>query len=158
TVDDVFDTIVQHLPKNVDFRAELESIKSSEMEGFGVMKGFAVLSAKQVAETAKSLGFDFRFDGYLYVFNSQYWIETKISRVNTDSLVSFLTSAIEQMGLWGISQQYHTFVDSLCKQFLTCVLSASFRQNKTDDVLINFKNGTLEISATGYRLRDFDSK
>ena len=154
TIDDVFDTIVEHLPKRIDYKAEANLRNDEKLQ----MKEIVVITAKKIVETAKRLGLDFRFKGNLYVFNSQYWIEADISRVSIDALVPFLTSSIEKMGLWGLTQQYHTFVKSLCEQFITCVLSISFKQNKTASVLINFKNGTLEISATDYRLRDFDSK
>jgi putative DNA primase/helicase len=154
TVDDVFDTIVEHLPQRIDYKAEANLRNDEKLQ----MKEIVVITAKKIVETAKRLGLDFRFKGNLYVFNSQYWIEADISRDRIDALVPFLTSSIEKMGLWGLTQQYHTFVKSLCEQFITCVLSISFKQNKTTSVLINLKNGTLEISEDGRSLRDFDSK
>ena len=150
----MFDRKVEYFPKRIDYKAEANLRNDEKLQ----MKEIVVITAKKIVETAKRLGLDFRFKGNLYVFNSQYWIEADISRVSIDALVPFLTSSIEKMGLWGLTQQYHTFVKSLCEQFITCVLSISFKQNKTASVLINFKNGTLEISATDYRLRDFDSK
>lgn len=146
TVDEVFATIIEYLPQ------------TPNLQGADGMKENVVVVAETIIAKAKELGLDFRVDGSLYVFNSQFWLQTGISRERVDSLIPFLTQATARLGLYGFTQKYHTFVDSLCKQFIVSVLSVQFTPNKTENVLINFKNGTLEISETGYRLREFNSK
>jgi putative DNA primase/helicase len=155
TVEDVFAAILENLPKRINFKLEA-GLGEKEEPG---MKEYAVVTAEKILSVSKALNFSFRVrGGKIYVFNSQYWFETDIGRKNIDNLIYFLTDAIERLGLWSVKDKYHTFVESLCKQFITSVLSVPFRQNKTNNVLVNFKNGTLEISEKGYRLRSFDSR
>jgi putative DNA primase/helicase len=158
TADGVFSAIVESLPKTIDIRAEAGLAKQDNPE----MREYAVVTIDKIVETARCLGFDFRFSGnMLYVFNTQYWLKTDIKdnrQKISDALISFVTESSTAMGMNSVKDRFHTYIDHLCKQFITMVSSSQIRRSKNDKTLINFKNGTLEIDDEGYNLRDFDRR
>ena len=89
-----------------------------------------------------------RFD-YLYVYNGAFW-----QQIDKDELKSFLGKAAVKMGFPDYEVRFYEFKDKLLKQFLTdAYLPAPPIQ--LDMVLINLKNGTMEFTAAGWKLRDF---
>lgn len=85
------------------------------------------------------------------IYNGAYWKE-----LERDEVKHFLVKAAERLGYDTLKVRYHQFAEDLMKQFLV----ASYvprRLKKKDQILINFKNGTLVINDKGeYLFRSFD--
>lgn len=110
---------------------------------------YVVITIREIIEKAIALqcGLCKRFD-FIYAFNGAYWRE-----LPKESLVSFLGTAARKLSVPEIKSEHWRFRESLLKQFLsTAYLPEPIRQN--DVTLINFRNGTLEISANGWELRE----
>jgi putative DNA primase/helicase len=150
TVEEVFSTILSHLPTRVDFKAAANMKEDERLH----MKEHVVVCADLLVKTAKALGFDFTIKGNLHVYNTQYWLETDINTAKKDGLIYFLSSAMEKLGIWNVRNQFHTSIDHLCSQFLTRVLFDQYIPKRTDKILINLKNGTYDFKER--KLRDFD--
>ena len=110
---------------------------------------YIVITIREVLRVAILLrcGLCKRFD-FIYAFNGAYWRE-----IPKETLTKFLGDAAARLSVPEIKAEHWQFRDSLLKQFLsTAYLPEPIRQS--DVTLINFKNGTLEISATGWNLRE----
>jgi putative DNA primase/helicase len=79
----------------------------------------------------------------VYLFNGAYW-----KKIDKEGLVSFLGKAAERIGVTKLSAKHHRTRDELVKQFHAV---AHLPTPDTDDqpVLINLKNGTVEIDPAG---------
>ena len=110
---------------------------------------YIVVSIREILDTAENLkcGLCKRFD-FVYAFNGAYWRE-----IPKESLTKFLGEAAKKLGVPEIKAEHWQFRDSLLKQFLsTAYLPEPIRPESV--TLVNFQNGTLEISATGWNLRE----
>lgn len=109
---------------------------------------------KYLLETAKRKNYNLTIkNGVIYVFNGEMWVS-----LNKEDLKLFLGKCAEKMGCHETLASLFEFQDKLVKQFFA---SAHFPQKDVDTskILINFKNGTLEIIADGtWKLRSFDNK
>lgn len=83
-----------------------------------------------------------------YLFNGKHWENVEEQRMR-----SFLGKCAQKMKVPKFEARYFDFADKLHKQFIA---TAYLPKPKTDKekVLINFQNGTLEITTKGYNLRD----
>ena len=78
-----------------------------------------------------------------YFYNGRYW-----QLLSKDRLQAFLTAAAVRLGIDELTAQYFQTQDKLLKQFqASALLQATERQRGL--VLINFPNGTLEITQAG---------
>lgn len=144
--DQVWQEILDHL-QPLDFAAEAHvgAGKTPSQADYVVVTVRAVL---QVARTIQC-GLCKRFD-FVYAFNGAYWRE-----IPKDALTKFLGEAAVKLGVPPIKAEHWHFRDSLLKQFFsTAYLPEPPRRD--DVTLINFRNGTLEISSAGWHLRAFD--
>lgn len=144
--DQVWQEILDHL-QPLDFAAEANVGvgKTPTQADYVVVTVRAVL---QIAQTIQC-GLCKRFD-FVYAFNGAYWRE-----ITKDALSQFLGAAAVKLGVPAIKAEHWHFRESLLKQFFsTAYLPEPFR--KDDVTLINFRNGTLEISSAGWHLRPFD--
>lgn len=138
----VWQEILDHL-QPLDFAAEANvgAGKTPAQADYVVVTVRAVL---QVARTIQC-GLCKRLD-FVYAFNGAYWRE-----IPKDALTQFLGTAAVKLG---VPPHWH-FRESLLKQFFsTAYLPEPTRRE--DVTLINFRNGTLEISSAGWHLRAFD--
>ncbi|MGH9876141.1 MAG: phage/plasmid primase, P4 family, partial [Nitrososphaerales archaeon] len=153
TTNDVFTAIIKNLPQQINYKVEAGRKEGDKPLS---MREYAVITAEKIVSIAEALGFSFRYDGNLYVFNSQYWLQTSINKENFDSLISFVSKSLERLGQWFVLDRFHTFKDHVCKQFISTVSEKMFEDKRNDSVLVNFLNGTLEIRDGKYWLREFD--
>lgn len=87
---------------------------------------------------------------YVYLYNGQFW-----TQLDKEDLKSFLGKAVVRMGLPDYDVRHYEFRDKLLKQFLSDgYLPAPPRQ--PDKVLINLQNGTMQFTASGWELHDFN--
>ncbi|PKD43694.1 DNA primase family protein [Rhodohalobacter barkolensis] len=104
-------------------------------------KHFLVITVEKILELAKKYdwGLCKRLD-FIYLYNGAYWDE-----IEKESLQSFLGLAAYRMGVDRFESKYHRFRDELLKQFIvTAHLPAPEKDGP--EVLINLKNGTVEIN------------
>lgn len=136
--------------KPVDFWAI-----ATEMEGRPIeelkQKQYVVLVVREVLRFAKVHGWALcvRFDA-VCLYNGVFWRE-----IDRKALERFLGEAAAKMGTPTLEAEHFEFRKKLREQFL---VSAYLPEPTTDEktVLVNVKNGTLEISANGYELRPPD--
>jgi putative DNA primase/helicase len=89
------------------------------------------------------------YQGFVYFFNGKYWelLEKEVLKI-------FLGKCARKLSVDDITSDYHKFNDELYKQFLAIAyLPKPTKNNKA--VLVNFQNGTGEITKDGIKLRSF---
>ncbi|CAM1352373.1 phage/plasmid primase, P4 family [Tenacibaculum insulae] len=85
----------------------------------------------------------------IYLFNSEYW-----QNLNEESFKDFLGNVSLKMGVQKFDAKHHLFKDELYKQFLSDAGLEEIKPSSTT-TLINFSNGTFEITPTRQFLREF---
>ena len=85
----------------------------------------------------------------IYLFNSEYW-----ENINEEIFKDFLGNISLKMGVDKFDAKHHLFKDEVYKQFLS---DGGVKEIKSSNVttLINFNNGTFEISPKKQFLREF---
>jgi putative DNA primase/helicase len=86
-------------------------------------------------------------DDSIFLYNGTYW-----SLVNCAEFQVFLGKAAEKMGVNKFDARHYVFREQLYKQFLA-VANLPKPEQSNEIVLINLKNGTLEISPSRQELR-----
>jgi putative DNA primase/helicase len=110
-----------------------------------------IISIEHLLSTAKAKRWGLcRSMDFIYLYNGAYWKE-----IEKGELEKFLGEAAEKMGVEHYKAAFFLFKDKLCKQFLTTAYLPTPAKEK-DTVLINLKNGTFEITASGVQLRGFN--
>ena len=114
-------------------------------------KHYIVLSIETVIEYAElnDWGLSKNLD-YIYLFNGCYW-----RNVDKESFQKFLGEASEAMGVKKFDARFYQFRDQLFRQFLATAYLPTPEPPK-DAVLLNVKNGTIEVTPTGTVLKPFD--
>ncbi|PZF73936.1 DNA primase family protein [Taibaiella soli] len=85
---------------------------------------------------------------FIYAYNGTYW-----ELIDGKEFKTFLGLASQKVGHKGLEGQHYEFRDKLFKQFF----SAAYLPTpiiSDEVVLINLKNGTLEITPKGFKLRE----
>lgn len=112
-------------------------------------KHLVITVVDQTSEIAKQLGYGFcTKDGQPYFYNGEYW-----EQVPLHDLRQLLRHVGKKIGIDKYTAEYHSFSDSLLKQFF--VSMALLRNDEDDGVKINLQNGTYEFSKGG-KLRAFN--
>jgi len=145
------DVLTQMLDKveSLDYQKEAKTDKKLSK------KHFLVITVEKILELAKKYdwGLCKRLD-FIYLYNGAFWDE-----IEKDTLQAFLGSVAYKMGVDQFESKYHRFRDELLKQFLvTAHLPAPEKDGP--EVLINLKNGTVEINPEAekrVKLREPDS-
>ncbi|MCH4551996.1 phage/plasmid primase, P4 family [Aestuariibaculum lutulentum] len=116
-------------------------------------KHYCVISVDNVLMIAKHNNWDLcKNHSFIYLYNSAYWVE-----IDKEAFQIFLGQASVIMGVPHLTAKYHKFKKELHEQFLaTAYLDVV--PNSVDNVLINLKNGTFEISPESSRLRAYNPK
>jgi putative DNA primase/helicase len=113
-------------------------------------KHYIVLTIQFTLEKARELDLDIiSKNGKIYLYNSQYW-ET----VREDEFHYFLGEAAIELGVDKIDAKFFKFKDDLLKQFYA-EAKLNIKDQTNNVTLINFRNGTFEISEHSQNLRDF---
>ena len=143
---DVLNEILDALDPNTDFH-ELAGIDPNENVN---QKQLIVCTVEQVLETARKLDCGLcRNADFLYTFNGAYW-----ELLERAELETFLGRAAAKMGVDRITARYYKFTDSLFRQFLADAHLPK-PEPPPNKVLINLQNGTFEITANEFSVRDF---
>lgn len=109
-----------------------------------------VITIREVLKAANTLNCGLCIHlGFIYSYNGEYW-----QIIDREALKIFLAECAEKLSVDDITADYHKFKDELYKQFLAV---AHLPKPKTNGkaVLINFQNGTGEITKGGIKLRPF---
>jgi len=88
--------------------------------------------------------------GFIYVFNGQYWVP-----IDSDDIKAFLGKVALKMGVPKFDAKDSDFRRKLFEQFESDAHLPEPEISK-DTVLINLQNGTLAISGDKFQLRKFD--
>ncbi len=130
----------------LNFR-ELAGAKANEKLKHSETLVLAVRELLKIVETAGA-GLTAQ-NGLPFVYNGRYWQETSPGEIE-----AFLTAAAIKMGIDELTAEYFENQEKLYKQFLK---TARLRAQRRDrgKILINFPNGTLEITQAGrWHLRE----
>ncbi len=136
-----------------EFLAEIESIDFREILGIDKQsnipqKHFVVLVIDEILRLIKQNNFGLcAKNDFIYLFNGVFW-----KPIDREEFRSFLGKSAARLGIDEIESKHFAFLDSLYKQFI-CTADAP-KIKETENTLINLQNGTLEVSETGFRLRD----
>jgi putative DNA primase/helicase len=113
-------------------------------------KHLIVLTIREVLKTANETNCGLcRHQDFIYSYNGEFW-----KLLDREELKIFLGDAAEKLGVHKITVTYHKFRDELYKQFLA-VAHLPKPQKTGKAVLINFQNGTGEITKDGIKIRPF---
>jgi putative DNA primase/helicase len=114
-------------------------------------KHYVVISIEQILTVAKQRCWSLCVSGgSLYTYNGEYW-----KQIPPEELRHFLGNAAERLGVDKYDARHHQFRNELYKQFMSTAYLP--RPNKkTNEVLINLKNGTFVITPDKQYLREFD--
>lgn len=84
---------------------------------------------------------------FVYLFNGAYW-----KPIDREEFRSFLGKAAARLGMNELDAKHFSFRENLYKQFTSTADAPKITENK--NVLVNLQNGTLEVSASGFHLRE----
>ena len=127
-----------------DFKDENESLKR---------KHYLICSIEQILKYAQNNNWNIcRHLDLIYLYNGAYW-----SLFDDAEFQKFLGEAAEKMGIDKFDAKHYLFRKQLFEQFLS-VAHLPKPDHKGDNVFINLKNGTFEISPSKQILRKPNSK
>ena len=124
---------------------KIEKLKANERQKL-------ILSIENVLSIAESNNWGLcKNGGFIYLYNSTYWV-----KLEKDTLSNFLGKTAEKQGIQKLTARYFDFREKLLKQFFaTAYLPTPSTQKNV--VLLNLKNGTLEVTPMGTMLRQFST-
>lgn len=131
----------------IDFR-ERAGIDSSEAL---TRKHFIIISNEAILEAAKKNRWSLCMTNQsVYIYNGAYWKEQ-----TKEAVLNFLGDAALRLGVDEFEAKHYRFREELYKQFFTTAYLPK-PEKKTNEVIINLKNGTFVITAKSQYLRGFD--
>lgn len=124
---------------------KIEKLKANERQKL-------ILSIENVLSIAESNNWGLcKNGGFIYLYNGTYWV-----KLEKDTLANFLGKTAEKQGVQKLTARYFDFREKLLKQFFaTAYLPTPSTQKNV--VLLNLKNGTLEVTPMGTMLRQFST-
>ena len=103
-----------------------------------------VITVRELIQKAEATGAGLTArNGLPYAYNGRYW-----QMLSKEEMQAFLSAAATALGVDELTAQYFETQDKLFKQFLATARLQTKQRGK-DVVLINFPNGTLEITQAG---------
>ena len=147
---------VKALKNQLDRVTDFDSQGAKEIErkikGFRLReKDYVYHSIKYILEEAKRLNLGLcKHHEFIYVYNGCYWVYQ-----DTQVFEKCLGDAAEKLGVPEKTAQYYEFKQKLLKQFISAAYLDS-PETSNNQVLVNLKNGTYEISQNDRKLRNFD--
>lgn len=131
----------------IDFRARAALADNEKLP----QKHLLVLCVDELLRKVKERNFDLtRKNDFIFAFNGEYWKE-----LDPGDIKNFLGQVAEKFSVNSLEARHYEFKDKLYKQFISSTYFKAV-EPKTNTVLINLQNGTFEISAEGYSIRDFN--
>lgn len=131
--------------KPIDFaeatgNKDVDKVKGSEIQ---------VIVIDELISISNKLKFNMcaQYDNF-YIFNQYFW-----DKISEEKLQKFLGEFAEKLGLSEFMAKHYKFKEHLVCQFKssTVVVEKIIDRSK---VLINLRNGTLEVTSSGYELRE----
>ncbi|MCG8858900.1 DNA primase [Tenacibaculum finnmarkense] len=133
--------------KSIDFR---EYCTLDKQEDKLQKKHYLVSCIEILLKNVNDNGFSLcRKNEQIYLFNSEYW-----ELLNEESFKDFLGKVALKMGVQKYDAKHHLFKEELYKQFLSDAGLEEIKSASTT-TLINFNNGTFEITPFKQSLREF---
>lgn len=129
----------------VDFRklADLDADKDLQK------KHFLILTVDQLLELAVKYNWGLcRIDDFVYVYNGAYWYQ-----LDPNELQYFLGKFAQRLGIDRFNARYYLYKKAFYEQFLSDAYLPK-PEVLNEQILVNLKNGTLEISPKGVLLRE----
>lgn len=112
-------------------------------------KNYIVIAIEKILQLAETLKLDFCLhNNIVYTYNGVYW-----QSLEDNELERFLGDCAKLLGVPKYDASYFDFRTKMVKQFFS-VAYLPKPETKTESVLINLQNGTLEISQYGVNLRE----
>lgn len=109
-----------------------------------------ILSVENVLSIAETNNWGLcKNGGFIYLYNGTHWV-----KLDKDTLTNFLGKVAEKQGIQKLTARYFDFRDKLLKQFFATAYLPTPEPPK-NTVLLNLKNGTLEVTPEGTRLKLF---
>ena len=146
---DVFDHVLKNA-KEVDFLQETGAEEEIKIK----RKDKIVIAVDEALKVADELNLGFAVHNTTpFIFNYSFW-----SKSNPVEMKDFLGAYATKIGIIMLDAKYFRFKEDLYNQFLSV---ANWQNTQSDTqalTLINLRNGTLEITPTAYKLRNFDKK
>lgn len=128
----------------IDFRETLKIDDQTKIQ----QKHLVVLTIDEILRLIKLNDFGLcAKNDFVYLFNGAFW-----KPIDREEFRSFLGKASARLGINEIEAKHHAFRDQLYKQFI-CTADAP-KIKETEKTLVNLQNGTLEVSETGFHLRE----
>lgn len=114
-------------------------------------KDLSTLSIENVLSIAETNNWGLcKNGGFIYLYNGTHWV-----KLDKDTLTNFLGKTAEKQGIQKLTARYFDFRDKLLKQFFATAFLPT-PEPPTNTVLLNLKNGTLEVTPKGTQLRLFN--
>ncbi|MCG8827621.1 DNA primase [Tenacibaculum dicentrarchi] len=133
--------------KSIDFR---EYCTLDKQEDKLQKKHYLVSCIEILLKNVNDNGFSLcRKNEQIYLFNSEYW-----ELLNEENFKDFLGKVALKMGVQKYDAKHHLFKEELYKQFLSDAGLEEIKSASTT-TLINFNNGTFEITPFKQSLREF---
>lgn len=131
-------------------QTEFEKL-AKKLKTFKLTKNhFIIICIEQLIKIAKANKWGLcKKNGFIYLFTGCYWVE-----IDKERFQFFLGNVALQMGVEKFQGEIYTFKDELFKQFMA-VAYLPTPKGKLNCILINFLNGTLEITPKGRVFREF---
>lgn len=118
------------------------------------IKEYKIVAVKQLLTAVKSRGWSIGcINEKYYGYNGASWREYK-----PDDIKWLLVNAAEKMGIPPMLACDADFVENMIEQFLVDGILLSSDDESNENVCINLKNGTYEVSQNTRGLKHFDSK
>ena len=130
-------------------------IKASNAKGHDRVPNeqLLVITIDEILKLAKLNNWSMsKSQGNIYLFNGCYW-----AVIEEDLMKRFLSTAAEKIGINRYRAKYFVWAAQLLQQFQHSAYLPSPNESG-DKVLINFKNGTFEVSDEKQYLREFRPK
>jgi len=116
-------------------------------------KNYIVIATEKILQLAENLKMDFCLhNNIVYTYNGVYW-----QSLEDNELERFLGDCAKVLGVPKYDASYFDFRKKMLQQFFS-VAHLPKPETKTESVLINLQNGTLEISDKGVNLREHQPK
>jgi putative DNA primase/helicase len=136
--------------KPIDFYEKADLLPGERLSKQNVV----VIAIDSILDIAKKNNWGLTVIGeQVNIYNGAFW-----KTLDKNEIRHFLRQAVTQLGYDKLKGKYHQFVEDLMKQFLVSSFVPK-KAKESNEILINFKNGTLVINETGqYLFKDFDAE
>lgn len=148
-------------PEIEQLRAELEKLPADSEKAALLLKQldklqlnlkhYLILSVENILHVAAKNRWGLcKNQDFVYLYNGAYW-----AYIDKEAFQKFLGEAAEKMGVARFTARFYQFREQMLKQFLSTEYLPS-PEPPEKAVYINLKNGTLEVTDKGVKLRPFN--